>query len=197
MIKRFPTIGPIGTPLAAMLAFFLATTGGSALAADVEITRQALVLVRALAYDRNLPDRAGSSVSVGILYKADAGGEVANQAHDAFTALGGVKVGGLPLESTLIPWTDSDALKLSLKDGGVDAVYVVTGFTDEVEAIKTVTRENDILTLAGERSYIDAGMSVGVFDKGGEPKLAINLPASKAEGASFSAELLRLAEVIR
>jgi hypothetical protein len=52
------------------------------------------------------------------------------------------------------------------------------------------------LSLASTRAYLSSA-SLGVFRSGSEPRLVVNVAASKAEGAAFGAELLRLAEVIQ
>ena len=199
MTIRPPATQSSGTRAALFVALILSLVGGRgvAYASDVDVTRQALVLARALAYDRNLPDRAGATVGIGVLYKTGDHEDSAKKAYESFSALGGVKVGGLPVEITLVEWHDADTLINGIESGGIDALYVCAGLTDQVEAIKQVSRAKRVLTLASQRSYVEAGMTLGVFENAGEPKLAVNLPASKAEGASFSAELLRLAEVIR
>ena len=40
-------------------------------------------------------------------------------------------------------------------------------------------------------------VAIGVVTKDGKPTLLVNLPGSKAEGMDISAEVLRLAEVIK
>jgi len=196
MIAR-TTLRHVCKSAAGLVVLVTLGANGPAHAADVDIGRQALVLARALAYDRNLPDRAGPSVGVGILYVSGSGDDESKAVHAAFSALSAVKIGGLPVEVTLIPWKSADALTGSIDTSGVDALYVCSDLTEKLDDIKGVSQAKSVLTIAGERKYVEAGLSMGVFDKAGEPKLAVNLPASKAEGASFSAELLRLADVIR
>jgi hypothetical protein len=45
--------------------------------------------------------------------------------------------------------------------------------------------------------YVHEGLAVGITVHDNKPKIVVNLPSSKAEGASFSSKLLNLASIIR
>ena len=66
----------------------------------------------------------------------------------------------------------------------------------ETEKITGVSRAKKVITLTSVPDYVESGLAVGIGVKGGKPRIIINLPAAKAEGANFSSQLLRLAKVI-
>ena len=59
------------------------------------------------------------------------------------------------------------------------------------------TRRLKVITMASRQDYVQRGLSLGVFAIDGKPTILVNLAASKAEGAAFGSDLLRLAKVIR
>ena len=178
----------------------LLTLGAAADAAAAErmpASTEALILARAIAYDRNLAARAGGRVTVIVLQASTIG----SQGHgkdvlDAFNALSTVQIAGMPLDAQPVTWTDAAALERAIDGFGADAIYVSDDLAPHVASISGVCRARSVLSLASDRAYLSA-LSLGVFPKGSEPRVIVNVPASKAEGAAFGAELLRLAEVIQ
>jgi hypothetical protein len=79
----------------------------------------------------------------------------------------------------------------------VDILYLMPVRALDVEAITTFSRERKLLTLAMEPAYTAQGLSLGLRVHDNRPKFIINLNASEAEGADFSSQLLRLADIIR
>jgi YfiR/HmsC-like len=56
-----------------------------------------------------------------------------------------------------------------------------------VKWIRTVTAVNE---------HLLAGAAVGLSLRGDHAEIVVNLPASRAEGASFSSQLLRVARIL-
>lgn len=52
------------------------------------------------------------------------------------------------------------------------------------------------MTFTGVPKYVEQGIAVGIGIQDRKPKIHINLSASKAEGAEFSSQLLKLAEIV-
>jgi hypothetical protein len=65
-----------------------------------------------------------------------------------------------------------------------------------LETITSLCREKKILSFADVSSYVENKLSVGIEMKGEKPQIIINLKNSKAEGADFSSQLLKLSRVI-
>ena len=166
---------------------------------QVSPDKQAVILARALAYDDNLHARAGDTLVIAVLFKAGQGGSesAADGMVRAFKALEGVKVQNLPLHVIKLAYTSKDALHSAVGSQGIDAVYVSAGLEGDQGTIRDESKRDHILTIASREDQLSAGLSLGVFSYDGKTTIAVNLPASKEEGAAFSSELLRLARVIR
>lgn len=167
-------------------------------AATVAHTQQALLLLRVLAYDSNLAARAGSDVTVLILYRrGDASSEsVRETMASTLTAAGEkVEVSGAKLEVRVKAFTSAADLAASL--GGVDAVYLCPGLEGAARDIARVTRSRRVLSFGGGDEIVRAGIGVAFVTREGKPAIAVNLPATKQEGADLDAALLRVAEVMR
>ena len=174
-------------------------SAGLAIAQELPSDRQVLILSRALAYDSNLKSRAGDDLVVGVLGKAGHGPseDAASTMARAFRSLISVKVQGLPVRTVQLAYTTAGALASALEARGVDVLYLVPGLEDELPAIAELTRRRHVVTMGSRQEQVARGLSLGVFAVEGKPTIVVNLAASKAEGASFGSDLLRLAKVIR
>jgi YfiR/HmsC-like len=187
---------------AAVVLTLLSTLIASAPAApadEVAPARQVLILTRALAYDGNLKRRAGADLLVAVLGKPGnvPSDELASTMGKAFRGLGNVKVQGLAVRATQIAYKDAASLVAVIEREGIDALYVAPGLDAELMGIVEATRRLKVVSMASRQDYVQRGLSLGVFAIEGKPTIVVNLAASKAEGAAFGSDLLRLAKVIR
>lgn len=176
----------------------LAWSAGQALA-DVPAQRQALILARALAYDRNLKARSGGKVVIAVLYLPGDGGseKQRDEVVAAFKEAAKFKIQGLDVDVVALGFGDGAGLEQALGAGEVDALYLSSGLTASLKDIMDVARRKRVATMSGNDSYRQSGVSVLIVVKDNKPSLVVNLPASQAEGMDLSAELLELAEVIK
>ena len=185
--------------LVSTLAFVARVEGATPSVEEVPPARQVLILTRALAYDGNLKTRAGADLLIAVLGKPGhaASEELAGTMAKAFRGLGNVKVQGLAVRAAQLPYTNAAALTAAIESQGVDALYVCPSLDADLPAIIEATRRLKVVTMASRESYVARGLSLGVFTVEGKPTIVVNLNASKAEGAAFGSDLLRLAKVIR
>lgn len=164
----------------------------------VPAVRQASILTRALAYDRNMKERAGDSVSVGILYRAgNASSEnCANEMLQAFRGLEKFAVHGLPFKALRIAYDSGSSMKDLIRNEGIDALYACGGLDSEIDGLATIAGERKIITMGAREDYVNKGLAIGVFVIEGKPTILINWGESQKEGAAFSSDLVRLAKVI-
>jgi hypothetical protein len=73
---------------------------------------------------------------------------------------------------------------------------VAPGLEAEAVAISRATRERRVLTFSPARSTVDAGLSVGLVNRGNRAGLVLNRAGARAEGADLDSALLAIAEVI-
>jgi hypothetical protein len=166
---------------------------------DLAPERQVLILSRALAYDGNLKERAGGELVVAVLVRPGHGDSEAVGAGmtRAWKALGSMKVQGLTVKAVNLQWTGAQPLLAALTGQAVDVLYVAPGLEPEIAAIIAITRQRRIITMGSREAHVTSGLSLGVFITEGKPTIVVNLPAARAEGAAFAADLLRLAKVIK
>jgi hypothetical protein len=181
-------------PLCAYLCFT-----PSAAHADVPAQRQALILARALAYDRNLKSRVGDTLTIGILFLAgNASSEKQrDEISSAFQETAKFKIQGLDVLTVNIPLSTPANLEATFRDQGVDALYLTDGLSDDLPAIIDLTRRVHISSMSNSEAYRTEGVSLLILVKDNKPTIVVNLSASRAEGMDLSAELLGLAEVIK
>jgi hypothetical protein len=163
-------------------------------AADDE-AKPALLMAKALSYERRIAETKGKTVGVAVLYAADsaASKREANDWVTAFRDLGSLKVHGVSVEVWAVPY-QQDRLSSFVSDHGVDVLLACEGtpFAD----ISIVARDHKILSAGDTAASIVSSLSLGVFVEKSKPRILINMRAAKAEGAVFSAKLLQLAELL-
>lgn len=168
-------------------------------AAQVPADDQARILVRALAYDANLKTRAGDALRIAVLCNAKSASSrsAADGIVGAFRKLSNFTVQGLAVQVQRIDYENEAALTAAIESGRIGALYVGPGLDSAHAAIRGVSRARRIITMAGDEAAITGGLALGVVAIDNLPKIIVNLPASREEGAAFSGELLRLAKVLK
>lgn len=161
--------------------------------------RQALILVRTLAYDANLHARAGRTVNIAVVYKKGLARSerMAVRMAKAFAALTSAEVAGLPLAAETVGYGGPELLLKTVEADGIDVLYVCEGLEADLPALAEIARREKALTLGSRAEHVRAGLSLGVFSGEGKTVILLNLSSSRLEGAMFGADLLRLATVLR
>ena len=162
--------------------------------------RTVLLLTRALGYDRMLRRRAGDVVVVGVLEDARHPEQAARsrELREYLASRDGLTVRGLPLDCVPVPVDPSRPLSAALSRLEVDVLLLVAPPDDwDLPAIFETTSASGILTMSTDPQVVRDGASLGAAAEGSRIRLIVNLSASRREGASFSTDLLQLAEVIR
>jgi hypothetical protein len=185
---------------AALLVAALAAAGTAARAEEgLSPRKEALLLLRVLVYDRNLTARAGGKVRVAIVYRA---GDRRSEARrdevlEAFEDVAKeVVVAGLPVEVMAVAHRVDSEFAGSLRSAAPAYLYVCAGLEQAVEEIARTTRRQGVVSAAGSREMVEAGLAIGVVSRGKRAGVVVNLGAARSEGADFDAALLAIAEVI-
>ncbi|MCI0688013.1 MAG: YfiR family protein [Sporichthyaceae bacterium] len=179
-----------------LLAVGARLLAGQEVAVPVQV--QVPLLLKILPFDRNLQVRSGGRVVVGILYQGryriSAG--IADEVHRAIAELPATATGGLSPRSVLIDLDITPDLGPALRRLEVNVLYVSPLRAVDLATVAAVTRTGQITSLTGVPRYVEIGLAVGLDMKGERPQIVVNLGASRAEGADFSAQLLKLARVV-
>ena len=165
----------------------------------VPAPRQAAILMRALAYERDAPSRAGGHFAIAVLVRADeaASQKAGAEMTTALTALAKLPLQGMPVSVTQVDFASAEALKSAISTAGVDALYVTPGLSAQLPIILQQARAQRVVTMAGEASSVNAGVTLGVVSEDNRPRILVNVKSAAAVGATFSAELLALASVVQ
>jgi hypothetical protein len=158
--------------------------------AQVPASQQALLLLRVLAYDRNLKERAGEGVTITVL----SGGQPCDLESALEVAAKQLSVGGLPVTVSTLPWGPGADARLAAQKPA--AVYLCPGLSGAVGPIIAISRKQHALSFSGSADDVRAGVGVGMVAKAERASLVVNLVAARAEGASLDSALLRVAEVL-
>jgi hypothetical protein len=140
--------------------------------------------------DRNFDCTKG--VRLAIVYQEKYSDSVA--AKDEFLA----SVGRLGPHTTvvLIEAGTQQMLGDALRGGALDMLYITPLRALDVSEIGRISRYYRIRTITGVPEYAEAGLAVAIGIRKDRPLIIINLEQARAEGASFSSQLLALARIV-
>jgi hypothetical protein len=181
--------------LAALCGALPATAGAGE---EVPADRQALILLRILAYDHDLEKRAGKVVTIVVVDDDDN-----RTSSDAGTAMAAAldacsdhaTVAGLPIRVVRVAYV-ADTFAASLAAAGAAAVYLSPRLEAALPAIVAATRAHDALTFSGEANYLKHGIAIALVRRDQKVGIVVNRSAARAEGAILSSALLRIAEYV-
>ena len=185
--------------LGVVLAALLGLLPGRAAAEDPQPSQQALLLLRVLAYDRELKRRSGGErVVVAVVFRAgdkaseDAAAKIVRAME---VAAEGATVLGMPVQVVSFP---ADAtLDEKVRMSRAAALYVSPGLEDSLGPLIQVTRRRSVLSLTTRYESVRSGVAVGFVLRTSRISVIVNLPAARAEGVDFESAFLRVAEVIK
>ena len=169
-------------------------------ASDLPFEQQSALLLRILAYDRNLDERVDGQVNVVVIYEESEPSSL-SEASDMEAALRDIgrstTISGYRLETYMHPYRGAVAELDYLSRLHATAVYICSGMGGHVVEISGVTQNLSILSFSGVEPWAREGIGVGLVERGGRAKIIVNLPSTRAEGADLDASLLRHSEVLQ
>jgi hypothetical protein len=169
------------------------------MAAPINI--QFSMLMRILTFDRNLKTRVGAEITIGIIYNKkfkksiNIKNEIMNMVNDESYII--KKIEDIPIHYIEVDISNNNNLESIILQNNIDVIYMTPMGNLQIEPIINISRSKQIATLTGVPDYVESGLAVGVGAEGGRPSIIINLPAAKAEGMDFEAQLLKLTRVIK
>ena len=183
--------------LAVAVAATLIAPAAPARAEPAAIDPRGLILLRVLAYDRNLAVRSGDQVVIAVVESADDRGKAcAAPMVAALTAAARqIVIGRRPIRGARVRLEPGVQLRARLGELHAAAVYVCVG-PDEVAEVARVTRAAGALSFTAAEQGA-AELAIAMIRREDKVELWVNLEAARAERADLSAALLRLAKVVR
>lgn len=176
---------------------FFSTAITSAEEMPVPMEMQFPLFLKILTFDRNLRERAGNEIVIGIVYQSKfrRSLEIKDALVEVMSKSPIKKIEEIPVRCVAID-VDNTNLGDAISMSKINVLYITPLRALELKRIIRVSRAQKLTTLTGVPDYVVSGLSVGIGVKGRNPRIIINLPAARAEGSNFSSQLLRLAKVI-
>lgn len=156
------------------------------------------IFLKILTFDRNLRDRVGDEIVIGIIYQSNfrKSWKVREEIVEAINESPEKKLEDIPIRYVTINLSGENDLKEIISRNKVDIFYITPIRAFDLRTITVMSRAKKILTLTGVTDYVELGIAVGLGLKRQKPQIIINLTAAKAEGSDFSSKLLNLAKIV-
>ena len=183
----------------AIVLLALGIAAAAVLADGSPTDRRALVMLRILAYDKHLSERAHDSIKFLIVHRRDDdGGACAARWGEAFDKIKKVKIDGRSVQIMVHGFDKPADLDHALKDLDVTALIACEGLP--VPELAKLTRAHKVLSFAMREDDVVAGLSVAIVP-GKDPdkprdEIVVNPRAAAAEGVKFDAGLMQLARAV-
>jgi len=161
---------------------------------------QVPLILKVLTYDRNLKQKAGTNLVIGILYDShdDNSKKTRNEISQVLDSLSDKTISGVRFSYGYLDYSSADELKNAINANGVKILYITPGNKSHLSSIIKISQKNKILTMTAVPEYVNKGISVGIgLKENNKPEIWINLSSAKAEGSDFSADLLKLCRVLK
>lgn len=159
---------------------------------------QILLMLRILAYDHGLKERAGDRVTLLVLHHPTDSASLRRRDElvASWSGLEKIRVAGIPVALTTAALTDPALLAAKVHDLRPAAIIVCPGLERDVGTIRTLARSASILSFGPTPAELTQGLSVAIVPDENRFKILINVAASRAEGVKFDAVLLELATAV-
>jgi hypothetical protein len=184
-----------------LLVLALAATGhptASGQSVPVPAELQYTLIAKVLTFDRNLSDRSGAEIVMGIVYQPTfpASDGVRREIAEAAGRSVVRSIEGIRVRVVEIPLRNPAELAGALQQAGVNLLYVTPLRAVDLARVLAAAREAGALTVTGVPEYVSAGVSLGLGLDAGRPRILVNLSSARREGADLSSNLLMLADVV-
>jgi hypothetical protein len=185
---------------AVVLAFITpATLPAQAPDVPVPANVQFALLTRILGFDRKVPGRSTDDLVIAVAYQSShvASRTLMESFRSAATDAGEVTILGRRLRVVVVDIGNGDRLVEALAKERANVVYMTPLRGVNVNTLARAATQAGILSVTGVPDYMRRAVCVGFEERGGKPRIVINLDESRAAGSEFAAQLLQRAEVLR
>ncbi|HUS66968.1 MAG TPA: YfiR family protein [Kofleriaceae bacterium] len=183
--------------MAVVAALVLAMAGRAS--AEVQADKQALIMLRVLAYDYARAGGNRTPVRLAIVHgESHASLACATSMRRAFDTLAlRVKVNGRPLEVQALSAGQIDAAGLHRRRISVAYVCRESSGSRTMRSLTDDMSVARVLTFSDRAQYLTDGVAITLAEEGARVGISVNLVAAEAQGARLGAQFLRLSKVVR
>jgi hypothetical protein len=165
--------------------------------APVPVARQAELLVRVAAYDRNLPARAqGTARALVVVNSADADSRALGASMESALARAG-HIGELPIVVSTLAFVSADALAAKCRADHVSILYITSGLDAGIAGLVTSLDGVDVLSVAALPRYVPQGIVLGFDLVSGAPTLLFHLTHARRQNVAMDPKAVQLMQVYR
>jgi hypothetical protein len=160
--------------------------------------RRALIVLRILAYDKELGARApGDELVVFVVAGPNPASRIERERWQAgFALLPKVKAGGRPVRALPVDYRDAAAFDALVALHHPAAMIVTEGLGFAASALQRVARARHVVAVSTRESEVRGGFAIGLVAGDSRDEIVINLEAAREQGARFGAGLLQLARIV-
>jgi len=164
---------------------------------QVRLDLQINLFMKILRYDRNIAERGEEGLKMGVLYNpADKKSvKLKDDFLEEFDLLEDKTIKDIPL--FVLAVAGAAELDKAIENYHINILYIAPGLDNQMDSILKTCEENSILSLTAVEKYAENGVAVGLGIVDEKPEIIINTSVSRAVGADFGADILKLARVIK
>jgi hypothetical protein len=164
----------------------------------VEPDARAMVLLRALAYERGLARRSDDLRLVVLIGSSGAAARDGRAMKDAFAGLAQrVEVAGRRLRVIPVEHESARETLGAIRSARADVVYVAVGLDEVVGELGGLVASDRRVMICGDPGDVGEGCMMSVERHGRRMRVVMHLRLADAVGKSFDARLLRLSRIVR
>jgi len=169
------------------------------LAGEISPGQRALLLLRVLVYDRELPKRAGGVVLVAIVSRSGRDASEQEALLAAFEELSrSTRAAGLPVRAFALAFEGPAAFAAELTRARPAALYACANLREAAPDVAMAASRAGVLAFTGERRLVlEGGFPLALVDRGERAGLVLNPQAAAAAGSDLDSALLSVAELVR
>ncbi|GAB4170482.1 MAG: hypothetical protein Kow00108_04610 [Calditrichia bacterium] len=182
-----------------ILGLVLFTMMASAQKMNMPMNYQFQLIMKTLAYEGRLNNASSGDIVLGVVYNSTAESRTAkNEFFNVFEKMPVKSIGNKTLKMVPIQFTTAEEIIAKIESGNVNVLYISPGMTSHLADIKELSIQKQLVTITGVESYVNEHfVMIGLKVHNKKPKIMVNLNISRDAGAQFSANFLKLCEVVR
>jgi hypothetical protein len=160
---------------------------------------EASLLVRILAFDREMIARSNGGLVIGIIYQEKFRTSLLER-DEMLQALGqidSVAIGDRSVSVAVVSIDiDREDVASAITSRQIDVLYVTPLRAVDIGTIAATSRDAKVPTFSGVAAYARAGLAVGLGMRREKAEIYINIAAARAEGCDYRAQLLAMATIV-
>lgn len=164
----------------------------------VPVDLRATILVRGLAYERNLATETGA---LKLVILGEASGSSSRDAVAFDTKVRSLAerftVGARAIRSRRVTFVNPAQAMTAIREYDADAVYLAAGLESAASSLGDRLISDGRLLMCGSSTAVGRGCALSVEVHDNRPRLVVDLDRARRAGRNFDARLLRLARVVQ